>query len=105
VLRGDVHSINLPRGRGRVQHGQRFAVVVQADQLATLSTVVVCPTSRSVIPASFRPEIELDGSRTHVLCEMAAAVDTHSLGERVGHLSHSELVAVDDGLRLVFDLA
>jgi mRNA-degrading endonuclease toxin of MazEF toxin-antitoxin module len=35
---------------------------------------------------------------------MAAAVDTHSLGERVGHLSRSELVAVDDALGLVFDL-
>jgi mRNA interferase MazF len=69
-----------------------------------LSTVTVCPTSQSVIPASFRPEVELGGIRTHVLCEMAAAVDIHSVGERVGHLSHSELAAVDDGLRFVLGL-
>jgi mRNA interferase MazF len=105
VLRGDVHSISLPRGRGRAQHGQRYAVVVQADELAALSTVVICPTSQSAIPASFRPEIELGESRTHVLCEMATVVDTRSLGERVGHLSLDDLAAVDDALSLVFDLA
>ena len=47
VVRGDVHAIKLPPRRGRVQHGRRYAVVVQADALLVLSTLFVCPTSRS----------------------------------------------------------
>jgi mRNA interferase MazF len=105
VVRGDVHTIGLPRRRSRVQYGRRFAVVVQADDLLALSTIIVCPTSASTPPASFHPEIELGGERTRVMCEMVGAVDAHALGEHVGHLSLHELRAVDEALELVLDLA
>jgi mRNA interferase MazF len=104
VVRGDVHAITLPRGRGRVQHGRRYAVVVQADDLLGLSTVVICPTSTSTPAASFHPEIELEGQSTRVLCEMIGAVDARNLGEQVAHLGHEELRAVEDALSLVLDL-
>jgi mRNA interferase MazF len=104
VLRGDVHAITLPRGRGRAQSGRRYAVVVQADGMMALSTVAICPTSQSVLAASYRPEIELGGERTYVLCEMVGHVDASRLGDRVGHLSLDEVVAVNDALSLVLDL-
>jgi PemK-like, MazF-like toxin of type II toxin-antitoxin system len=47
VVRGDVHQIKMPGKRGHIQEGRRFAVIVQADDLLVLSTVVICPTSRS----------------------------------------------------------
>jgi len=34
---GDVHEITLPRRRGYVRYGHRFAVVVQADDLLDLA--------------------------------------------------------------------
>lgn len=105
MVRGDVHAIVLPRGRGRVQHGPRFAIVVQADDLLDLSTVVICPTSRSAPPASFHPEIELGDEPTQVLCEMVGAVDARALGDHVAHLALDELRAVEQGLELVLDLA
>ncbi len=104
MVRGDVHAITLPRGRGHVQHGRRFAVIVQADNLLALSTVVVCPTSTSAPPASFHPEIALAGERTRVLCEMVAAIDARNLGDQVAHLGYDELRTVDEGLLLVLDL-
>jgi mRNA interferase MazF len=104
VVRGDVHAITLPRGRGRVQHGRRFAVIVQTDDLLALSTVVICPTSTSAPPASFHPEIELDGEPTRVLCEMVGAVDARNLGNHVAHLGYDELRAVDDALLLILAL-
>jgi mRNA interferase MazF len=104
VVRGDVHAITMPRGRGRVQQGRRYAVIVQADDLLTLSTVVICLTSTSAPSASFHPEIELGTQRTQVLCEMVGAVDARNLGAQVGHLSHDELRAVDDALSLVLDI-
>jgi mRNA interferase MazF len=104
VVRGDVHAITLPVGRGRVQQGRRFAVVVQADDLMALSTVLVCPTSASTPDASFHPEIAIGDESTRVMCEMLGAVDVQKLGDQVGHLSLDELRSVDDALELVVDL-
>ncbi len=104
MVRGDVHAIAMPRGRGRVQHGRRYGVIVQVDDLLTLSTVVICPTSTAAPSASFHPEIMLGSQRTLVLCEMVGAVDARNLGAQAGHLSHDELRAVDDALSLVLDL-
>jgi mRNA interferase MazF len=105
VVRGDVHAIALPRRRGHVQHGRRFAVIVQADDLLALSTIVVCPTSTATPPASFHPEITLGDESTRVMCEMVGAVDARALGAPVGHLTIDEMRAVDDALELVLDLA
>lgn len=105
MVRGDVHAISLSRRRGRVQGGNRYAVIVQADDLLALSTIVICPTSQSAQAASFHPEIALDDEPTRVLCEMAGAVDARRLGSRIGHLSMDELAAVDDALALVLGLS
>jgi mRNA interferase MazF len=104
VVRGDVHQIRLPDTRGRVERGRRYAVIVQADDLLALSTVVICPTSRSAFAASFHPEVVIDGQSTQVLCEMIGAVDARALGEQAGHLTYEELRAVEDALLLVLDL-
>lgn len=105
MVRGDVHAVSLPRGRGRVQHGRRYAVIVQADALLALSTVVICPTSQSTPAASFHPEIDIGGTRTRVMCEMAGAITAAKLGDRVGHLSVDEMAGVDEALELVLELS
>jgi mRNA interferase MazF len=104
VVRGDVHSITLPRRRGRVQHGRRYAVIVQADDLLALSTVVICPTSTSTVSASFHPEVGVGDERTRVMCEMVGAVDARALGDRIAHLTLDEMRSVDDALLLVLGL-
>lgn len=44
--RGDVFHIRLRRGTGSEQHGDRWAVVVQADHLnKALPTVIIVPTT------------------------------------------------------------
>lgn len=104
-MRGDVFRLNAPRGvRGHEQAGQRYAVVVQADELANLSTWLVAPTSTSARAATFRPEVEIDGRATRVLAEQASAVDPSRLGERIGHLGLSEMRSVEEALRLVLSL-
>lgn len=104
-MRGDVHRLRAPRGsRGHEQQGSRYAVVVQADDFDVLSTWLAAPTSTSARPATFRPEVEVDGRATRVLAEQTSAVDPGRLGERVGHLALDELRAVDAALRLVLDL-
>ena len=103
-MRGDVYRLKAPRDtRGHEQGGNRYAIVVQSD-LLPLSTWLVAPTSTSARPASFRPEIEVQGKTTYVLVEQTAAVDPERLGELVGHLSRHELAAVDGALRTVLHL-
>ncbi len=78
--------------------------MIQADSLLNLSTWVVAPTSASARGVSFRPEIEVNGQPTRVLTEQMAAVDVQRLGEKVGHLSFSELQSVEDAVRAVLEL-
>jgi len=81
----------------------RYTVVVQSD-LLPLSTWLVAPTSTSARPASFRPEIELNGKTTRVLVEQTAAVDPERLGEPAGRLTAGEMVDVEVALRIVLGL-
>lgn len=104
VVRGDAYAITMPDKRGRVQHGSRYAVVVQADDLLRLSALVICPTSQSTPPATFHPEVSIRGEPTRVMCEMVGAIDARALGRQIGHLTLAELRAVEDALALVLDL-
>jgi mRNA interferase MazF len=104
VQRGDVHRFRTPKGVGHEQHGERYGVVVQSDDMLPRSVVVVAPTSRSAKPASFRPEVEVAGVATRVLVEQLGAVDVQRLGRRVGRLTVEEMWAVDDALSVVLGL-
>jgi mRNA interferase MazF len=105
VQRGDVHAFVPSRERRRhEQRGRRYAIVVQGDELAALSTVVVAPTSTEAVPATFRPEVELAGRRTRVLVDQVGAFDISRFGRRVGRLAHSELREVDEALKVVLGL-
>jgi mRNA interferase MazF len=106
VQRGEVFRLRAPRAaRGHEQAGARYGVVLQADELISLSTVIVAPTSTRALPASFRPEVEIDGARTRVLVEQLGAVDPSRLGESQGLLARNELHDVDRALAIVLGLS
>jgi mRNA interferase MazF len=105
VNRGEVFEFKGARKpRGHEQGGRRYAVVLQADELAPLSTVIVAPTSASAPPRPFRPEIQVRSQRTRLLLEQLGAVDRSRLGPLVGSLSRRELEDVDLVLRAVLGL-
>ena len=105
MVRGEVRRLRVPRDRrGSEQRGGRYAVVVQADELLALSTVLVAPTSRCAPARSFRPLIELDGEPTRVLVEQTTAISAARLGDSAGRLSAPELRAVDEALAVVLGL-
>lgn len=104
MRRGDLFRLRLRRGTGHEQHGPRYGVVVQADALLVLSTVLIAPTSRSARAASFRPEIDVDGTTTRVLIEQVGAVDPSRLGDHAGHLTTEEQWGVDLALAMMFAL-
>ena len=47
MLRGDVYRFRFPKGVRHEQHGDRYGVVVQADEFLPRSVVIVAPTSRA----------------------------------------------------------
>ncbi len=105
MVRGEVVRFRVARGaRGSEQRGARYAVVVQADELLPLSTVLVSPTSTAAPPRTFRPTIQLGGEPTRVLVEQTTTVSQDRLGESAGRLSASELRDLDTALALVFGL-
>lgn len=105
LMRGDVYRLRASRDSiGHEQRGERFAVLLQADFLSMLSTLIVAPTSTSAGPAVFRPEIELNGKSTRVLIDQLKAVDTSRLGDFAGRLSLYELDEVDKSLHRVLAL-
>jgi mRNA interferase MazF len=104
VTRGDVYRVRFPKGSGREQHGPRYAVVVQADDLLGLSTALVAPTSRSALAATFRPEVEVGGEATRVMVEQLRALDVQRLDDFAGRLAAEQMRDVDEALSLVLAL-
>jgi mRNA interferase MazF len=105
VVRGEVYRLKIPREhKGHEVRGAGYAVVVQADELAALSTVIVAPTSRSAPASWLRPEVEVAGEKTRVLVDAVSAFDLSRFGEVVGALRRAEMDEVDEALRLVLGL-
>jgi len=65
---------------------------------------MMAPTSMRARPASFRPEVLIDGKPTRVMVEQLGAVDPSRLGESHGLLSFGELREVDRALAVVVGL-
>lgn len=104
MRRGDVFELRMPKGVGHEQAGRRYGVVVQADAFLPRSVVLVAPTSQSARPASFRPEVEIDGTVTRVLVEQVGAVDATRLGALAGHVTPEEAWGIDAALLAVLGL-
>jgi mRNA interferase MazF len=105
VQRGDVFRFKIPKGVGHEQMGERFGVIVQADEFLPRSVVLVVPTSRSARAATFRPEVVVNGDETRVLAEQLGAVDAQRLGRRAGRLTAEELWSVDEALETILGLS
>ncbi len=100
-MRGDLYRLRPAKdAAGREQRGSRYAVAIQSDAIL-LSTLIVAPTSTSAQPAIFRPEIEMDGTRTRVLVDQMRAVDATRLGDFAGRLDAGETGEVDRAIKLI----
>jgi mRNA interferase MazF len=104
-VRGDLYRLRAPRNAtGHEQQGARYAVVLQSDAMAALSTWIVAPTSTSAPERPFRPEIEMDGARSRVVLDQLTAVDRTRLGDFAGRVDPGEMEHIDVALRGVLGL-
>ncbi|WP_159851313.1 type II toxin-antitoxin system PemK/MazF family toxin [Nocardia sp. CY41] len=104
IFRGAIYEIKaLPGARGHEQHGHRYCVIIQSDRFPS-STVIIALTSASAGPAVYRPEIELEGTRTRILIDQIFTVSPERLGAFKGRLDGTELAEVDRALMLKLGL-
>ena len=100
-MRGDLYRLRPGKDTaGHEQRGPRYAVAIQSDGVL-LSTLIVAPTSTSAQSAIFRPEIEMDGTRTLVLVDQMRAVDASRLGDFAGRLDAAETGEAGRAVRLM----
>ena len=100
-MRGDLYRLRPAKdAAGHEQRGLRYAVAIQSEAIL-LSTLIVAPTSTSAQPAIFRPEIEMDGTRTLVLVDQMRAVDARHLGDLAGRLDAAKTGEVDRAIKLI----
>jgi mRNA-degrading endonuclease toxin of MazEF toxin-antitoxin module len=108
MLRGDVMAARVTRrGRGASAVDELF-VVVQADALDDLPTVIVAPVAPVAHdadghdePLSYRPRIVLGDQGAVVCCDRLRAEPRASLGAIVARLDVDEQAAVDEAVRVV----
>jgi mRNA interferase MazF len=107
VRRGEAYRLkHSTLTRGHEQRGDRYAVVVQNDEIWHTSTILIVPTSTKVFETDVHIPLEkIAGGATYALCEQLMAVDPNQrLGEYVGYVSLGEEKLIDDSLRLLLDL-
>ncbi len=105
LKRGDIHAARFGPARGRVQTGDRPAVVLQSHGLAQWSTVLVAPLSTSALDTSFRPRVMLKGTPTLALADQVQPLDSDRLGRRLGSLDVDEMIDLDAAVKKVLGLS
>ena len=104
IFRGAVYEIKvLPGARGHEQQGRRCCVVIQSDRFSN-STITVAMTSTSAGSAIYRPEIDLDGTKTRILTDQIYSVSPDRLGQVKGSLDADELTGLDRALLIKLGL-
>lgn len=104
-MKGAIYRMHF-EGTGHVQRGSRYAVELQNEDMWSLTTVLVAPTTGSdgPAPAKYRPDVEIEGEPGRILVEQLRVVEFDRLGQHVGYLDFEQQQAVDDALRYVLDL-
>ena len=107
LRRGDLVTV---AAKGPYTGKPRPALIVQADRLAELGSVMVCPlTSELIAAAPLRVRIDpgrLNNLRqpSDVMVDKTSAVPRDAVSDSFGRLSAAELSRVDVGLRLLLEL-
>ncbi|MFJ4650927.1 type II toxin-antitoxin system PemK/MazF family toxin [Nocardia sp. NPDC088792] len=104
IFRGAIYEIKAASGaKGHEQQGKRLCVIIQSDRFAS-TAIIVALTSTSAGPAIYRPEIDIDGTKTRILCDQIYTVDPTRLGEFRGSLEGNESADLDRALMLKLGL-
>lgn len=105
MIRGAVYRVDLGDAkRGHEQRGKRYGLVLSPSSMPW-SVATIVPTSTGASAAEFRPELELDGTRTRFLVDQIRAIDvTYVHGDPVHYLDRDEMAEVERAVALYLGL-
>jgi mRNA interferase MazF len=111
LRRGDIHWIEFPASSAREEAGRRPAIIVQADAVPALPTVLVVPLTSNPRASRFPGTFEAEASattglhaRSVVLAFQLRAIDRTRVKERLGCLAPQDLTTLDAHLRSLLSL-
>jgi mRNA interferase MazF len=106
IRRGDIWWVDFEPTQGAEIRKRRPAVVITADALnRARRTVVVVPLSTG--PEPHPPVVVATpsaGARSVAVCDQLRAVDKRRLARNAGRISGTDLSAIEEGIRRIFDL-
>ena len=108
--RGDVWHVDPDPVRGHEQGRSRPAVIVSADEFNVGPSALVIVCLMTTTDRRIRSHVKIDppegGLRrpSFVQCEQVRTISTERLISRFGTLSPVSMAAIDDRLRILFDL-
>jgi mRNA interferase MazF len=106
IRRGDIWWVDFEPTQGAEIRKTRPAVVITADALnRARRTVVVVPLSTG--PEPHPPVVVATpsaGAGSVAVCDQLRAVDKHRLARNAGRISSSDLGAIEEGIRRIFEL-
>ncbi|MES2772106.1 MAG: type II toxin-antitoxin system PemK/MazF family toxin [Pseudomonadota bacterium] len=102
MQRGDLVRVALPGDYGK----PRPALIVQADLLSDLDSVVLCPVTSDLRNAAFRVTVEpnpANGLHTlsQVMVDKISTLPRSKISEPFGRLDDARMKAIDRALLLV----
>lgn len=108
--RGDLWIVDLNPALGREQAGKRPALVVSVDQFndSAADLVIALPVTRR--EKKIRSHVPISAGegglrvRSFIKCEDIRSISIRRLERRLGAVSSSTLVAVEDRLRILLGL-
>jgi mRNA interferase MazF len=104
LRRGDLVTLAF---KGPYTGKPRPALVVQADDMVELASVVVCPlTGDFIAGARMRLRVEPNQDNnlravSHIMVDKLSAVPRQAVSAAFGHVTEAELARVDLALRLL----
>ncbi|MGH2508776.1 MAG: type II toxin-antitoxin system PemK/MazF family toxin [Ktedonobacteraceae bacterium] len=111
IKRGEIWIAEFDPTKGHEQRGTRPAVVISSDAVntAVIEMVYVMPgsTTDRRVPNHVRVEPSQENGLDQVtffLGEQMRAVSTHRLKSRIGALTETDMIEVEDVLILLLDL-
>lgn len=108
IKRGDIFMADLGSAVGSEQKGIRPVIVIQNDigNKRSGTVIVAAVTSRNKKPLPTHITMKSNCLRKHstALLEQIRTIDKQRLRNRIGHASETDMIKIDDALRISLDI-
>lgn len=110
VKRGEFWVVNLEPGFGREIHKKRPGLIISSDNVNQNTPHVIVIPSSSIVPEVVSPDMVSIGKlvgfnkQSVLLPVLIRSIDQDRLIKKIGKISKSKIIEVEEALKIVVDL-